>query len=417
MAKTVVGFFNDYAAAQDAAAALEQEGFTADDVSMMAAESTRDAAVGSGGTRGKAKRGDVAKKVGAGAAAGGIAGLLVGIAAFAIPGVGPIVGVGPIATALASAGIGAAAGGLIGALTRMGVPEEHARYYEEGIKRGGTLLAVHADDGRAEVAADILARNGAVDVERQAQRWAESSSGQLSDNVRRDSTGEQSNGEQSIPVVQEELEVGKREVEAGRVRIYSTVVEQPVQEQVDLREEHVRVERRPVDREVDPRALDEFRDQEIELTERAERAVVSKTARVVEEVVVNKEVTHRPEVISDTVRRTEVEVEQSGASRRENRPTFEMVENDFRSDWDTTYSSQGGTYDDWAPAYRYGYDLRNDARFEESSWDDVESDARTRWEAERPGTWEKMKNAVRYAYERMIHPPTDRPGRHSERRV
>jgi uncharacterized protein (TIGR02271 family) len=105
--------------------------------------------------------------------------------------------------------------------------------------------------------------------------------------------------------------VGKREVGHGRVRIQSRVVERPVQEQVTLREERVDVERRPVSGEYREGALsgDPFQERTIEVEERGEEAVVSKEARVVEEVVVRKEADQRTETISDTVRKTEVDVE------------------------------------------------------------------------------------------------------------
>jgi uncharacterized protein (TIGR02271 family) len=124
--------------------------------------------------------------------------------------------------------------------------------------------------------------------------------------------GAQSTGvgdKEYIPVVEERLNVGKRTTEHGRVRVRSYAVERPVEEQVNLRQEHVEIDRRPVDRPV--AAADEalFAEKTIEATERVEEAVVSKDARVVEEVGIRKDATQRTETVSDTVRRTEVEVE------------------------------------------------------------------------------------------------------------
>jgi uncharacterized protein (TIGR02271 family) len=115
-----------------------------------------------------------------------------------------------------------------------------------------------------------------------------------------------------IPVAEEELHVGKREVSHGRVRIRSHVIERPVQEQVTLSEERVAIERRPVEGSLHAGSINDgdlFQERTIEMEERAEEAVVSKEARVVEEVVVRKEADQRTETISDTVRKTEVEVE------------------------------------------------------------------------------------------------------------
>jgi uncharacterized protein (TIGR02271 family) len=115
-------------------------------------------------------------------------------------------------------------------------------------------------------------------------------------------------GEEVIPVAEERLRVGKRDVSHGRVRIRSYVVETPVEEQVTLREERVAVERRPVDRTLSD-ADQAFQERTIEAEERGEEAVVSKEARVTEEVVIRKEAEQRTETVSDTVRQTEVEVE------------------------------------------------------------------------------------------------------------
>lgn len=110
-----------------------------------------------------------------------------------------------------------------------------------------------------------------------------------------------------IPVIEEDLIVGKREVETGGVRVFSRMVEEPVSRDVTLREEHAVIERRPVNRAVTDADL--RTGQVIELTETAEEAVVGKVARVVEEVYVGKESSERTETISDTVRHTEVELE------------------------------------------------------------------------------------------------------------
>ena len=114
----------------------------------------------------------------------------------------------------------------------------------------------------------------------------------------------------TIPVVEENLNVGKREVERGGARIRSRIIEKPVEENIRLREEHVVVNRRPVDREITDADLKNFQPGEMEITERAEVPIVGKQARVVEEVEVGKNVTEREETIRDTVRSTDVDVEE-----------------------------------------------------------------------------------------------------------
>jgi uncharacterized protein (TIGR02271 family) len=224
------------------------------------------------------------------------------------------------------------------------------------------------------------------------------------DSLQRDTSIDQTTGKAAIPVVQEDVKVGKRLVERGGVRVFSRVVETPVNETVNLREEHVNVERRPVDQPINPADVGAFKDKTIELRETAEEAVVQKSARVVEEVVVGKEVSQRPQQVQDTVRHTEVEVQPLQGSAT---GTGTNLDDDtyYRNDWQTNYASLGGTYDDYAPAYRYGYDMRRDPRYQGRDWDAVESDLRSDWDtrygSSGASTWERMKAAVRSGWNRM----------------
>lgn len=112
-----------------------------------------------------------------------------------------------------------------------------------------------------------------------------------------------------LPVIEEQLRLGKRTVEKGAARVQTSVTEVPVEESVTLREEHVTVERRPVDRAVE-NAPAAFREGTIEVTTQAEVPVVAKEAHVVEEVVIGKNVTEHQETVRDTVKRTDVEVDE-----------------------------------------------------------------------------------------------------------
>jgi len=204
----------------------------------------------------------------------------------------------------------------------------------------------------------------------------------------------------AIPVVQEELKIGKREVQRGGVRVFSRVVETPVNESVNLREEHVSVERRPVDQPISTTDGTAFKEQSIEMREKAEEAIVQKSARVVEEVVVGKEATQRQENITDSVRHTEVQVEQLGGAD---------VGDDsyYRNHFTSNYGTTSGNYDEYAPAYSYGTQMRSDSRYKGRQWDDVESDLRTDWEgrygSSSGSTWEKMKAAVRHGWDKVAH--------------
>jgi len=117
-------------------------------------------------------------------------------------------------------------------------------------------------------------------------------------------------GDLRLQVVEERLRVGKRQVEQGGVRVSRQVSDRPVQTQVQLREEHVEVVRRPVDRTATAADLATMKDNTVEVLAKAEVPVVAKQARVVEEVVVKRDVKERRETVHETVRQTDVEVEE-----------------------------------------------------------------------------------------------------------
>jgi len=209
-------------------------------------------------------------------------------------------------------------------------------------------------------------------------------------------------GEAVLPVVEEDVDIGKRQVETGGVRVHTTIQERPVEEQVNLREERVNVERRPVDRPVSD-ANAAFQEQSFEVTEMAEQPVVRKQARVIEEVVVSKDVQERTETVQDTVRRQDVHVHEQGTKGMERAvgaTGYDAYDADYRNHFQTTAANSGYTYDQYAPIYRYGYTLANDTRYRNRDWATIEADARTRWEERNPGTWNEFKDSVRYAWDK-----------------
>jgi len=357
-----------------------------------------------------------------------LGGLLVGLGALAIPGIGPVIAAGPIAAALAGAGIGAVTGGIIGALIDLGVPEESAHVYAESVRRGNVLVAAQVGDDRVDEASRIMERTGLLDIEHEAEGWRSSGWSRFDDqdtsgssrinkpvtattNTRTNTTKQNRGGnvktdvnDDTIEVVEEQIQIGKRAVETGGVRVNSYVREVPIEEEVRLREEHVQVERRPVNRPATTEDLNAFRDETIEVRETQEQAVIGKEARVVEEIHVSKNVEERTEKVRDTVRRTEVEVEQLGNSGRTGSSsygTYEVYDPDFRTHYKSAYSSLGSNYEHYQPAYRYGYSLATDERYRGRDWRDVEVDARRAWDTQNQGTWEDFKDAVRYSWDKV----------------
>ena len=211
--------------------------------------------------------------------------------------------------------VGSSIGGFFSSLFGDGNDSDDHRKYATVADRG-SVVTVHAQtDDEAERAADILDDNGAVDVNERAAEYGYMSTTTKAPAMGTDMTRPaMTDSDQTIKVIEENLEVGKRTVETGGVRLRSRIVSRPVEESVRLREERVTVQRNPVNRPASAADLDAFKEGQIELTEHAERAVVSKTANVVEEVTVGKEVSERDEVVRDTVRKTEVDVEQLGSA-------------------------------------------------------------------------------------------------------
>ncbi len=193
-------------------------------------------------------------------------------------------------------------------------------YYTKGVSAGGALLAVTVADDKADAVSSLLGRYGADDINQETATTSgraavgtasASASAPMAATTGRMAAGTGVAGEgDTIKVVEEELQVGKRQVQRGGVRVYSHMVETPVEEDVQLREEHVRVERVPVNRPASEADFNTFKEGTVEMTEMGEEVVVGKQARVVEEIKVGKDVSERTQKVQDTVRHTEVDVEQ-----------------------------------------------------------------------------------------------------------
>lgn len=471
--KTISRLYKDYDTGARVVGELERAGIPHDDISIVANNESgwfdRDRTT-SRVDRDHDGRDDraegAAAGAGIGATLGGVAGLLAGLGMLAIPGIGPVVAAGWLASTAAVAAAGGTAGGLIGALTRAGHHENEARAYAEGVQRGGTLVTVRVDDSHAATAEAImqryddrmetgttgtayregitgtqyredwsgdrivavfenteraatarqaligdgvdnarmelidrssdldnwaamkqhalpdedthlfaeslsrghailmiraasgdhdrimrvLSRFNPIDIEEHAQQWRNAgwsgvhpgkaawdvhrqnvasrstatttattstapttatttatTTSTASTTVPRDATEVQ---EEVIPVYEEELNVGKRVIEQGRVRVHAYTVEQPVQKDLTLRDERVEIEHRPISHTGDLRMPQEH---EIEVVERHEEPVVEKRMTANEEIAVRKEVDQHTETVRDTVRRTEVEIDDDHA--------------------------------------------------------------------------------------------------------
>lgn len=172
--KTVVGLYDELADARRVIDDLTDAGIPANNINMMAGDPENRYATQLDEEAGAYDEADAAVDGAvAGGVLGGLAGLLLGLGAFAIPGLGPVIAAGPLAATLMGAGIGAASGGLIAALVEWGISEEEAEFYLEGIRRGGTLVAVKTPDEQVDLVADVMDKPGLIDLEERVSTWRE----------------------------------------------------------------------------------------------------------------------------------------------------------------------------------------------------------------------------------------------------
>jgi Heat induced stress protein YflT domain len=324
VAKTIVGSFDSFDEARRVMRELQQGGFNASDISIIANNATGEYRADETAVAATEAGTGAATGAAAGGLLGGAAGLIVGLMGLAIPGIGPIVAAGPLAATLAGAGVGAVAGGLIGGLTGAGVPEEEAQVYAEAVRRGGALVTVRAEDARADEAAAIMRSCGAIDIERRAELWREQ--------------GWSRHDPNAAPYTAEQLQ-RERSLYAGS------------------------------------------------LGATAGENVGARSA-------------YTPTTSAATGRAGEWD-EQGDYFRMQHRE-------DYPTD----------SFDEFEPAYRYGWGLSRNERYRGRSWADIETDARRDWEQRYPNSWERFKSAVRRgwertteAVERAIPGDSDRDGR------
>lgn len=332
--KTIVGLFDNRADATHVVQELVDLGIDRDDISMIASESmtetTRHSATDTTGVR--TQTADTANAVTdgalAGAAVGGVGGILLGLTALAIPGIGPVVAAGPLFAGLLGAGVGAAVGGLVGVLTEAGVPEEQAGYFAEGVRRGGTLVSVSANDDDVADIVQIMDRHNPVNVDERASMWQEEGWTGFNEQTH------------SMP--------GMSTARSART------------------DDSSYMPGRQLDRSHSAANL-ETEEVSIPVMEEDRHATTPRTER-------------------DTMHiQTGTDYDESGS----------------RSHYQSTYASSGRAWDDYAPAYRYGYDLNADDRFRGRRWNDIEADVRRDWSRSHSSSnWEDFKEAVRHGWER-----------------
>jgi len=370
MARSIAGLFEDRAAAEQAVEDLKAAGFLQDRIGIVMQDKRETRAVNEAhGTH------STESAIG-GSLIGGTAGaLLAATGALVIPGIGPFISGGILATSL----VGGAAGWLVGGLAGLGIPHDEAEYYEGRVQRGAALVTVDAA-GRDAEARQILLRDGAEDLQSRGFGGGYDTAGattgmaqtvtpvqtstveqvqpvqtarvtetvqpvqatQTTQTVRtaqpvQSTTGATDTNDIRVPVYEEELVANKRTEEIGQVHVHKEVVAEQETVPVTLRREEVTVERVPVQgNAIDPNAArDVFQSADIEVLVMGEEAVVAKQAHEVEEVHLRKQQVTEQEQLTDTVRRERVVVdgvEQQGAT--------------MNTTTNTTGQDRGTTFDD-----------------------------------------------------------------------
>lgn len=340
-------------------------------------------------------------------------------------------------------------------LSDLELSADDAEIYAEGVERGGTLVVVDTTDELAPKAADIMSKHSPVDIDGREDQWRQEgwnhfevegkpyagmrSTPQPQTAPTKETVTERTSAdkdvaegiivpeepaatkkdtakgksievgheeEQRFEEIEEEVITGTRVTPRGKVLIHTRIVEEPFEKEVSVHEQKVDVERQAVSRpatEEERRMLEEEKGEKIyEFTETGEELVVTKEARVVGQVDVEREIEEHPQKVRGTVRRREIDVERAGADEKpvagkaidEGAITFENYDNSFQRHFQKTYAGQDAIYDNYRPAYRYGFDLANSARYQDKDWKDIESEVHKRWEDRNPGTWEDYKGAI-----------------------
>jgi len=293
MARTVVALYDDFDTVLNVVEDLVEAGLPSDSISFAANDSVDKYSqyLSDSGVQPMEN-----VTAGEGAGFGAIVGSLIGLGLAVIPGIGQVIAAGPLVSAVIGAAAGAVTGGIVAGLVELGIPESEAHIYAEGVRRGGVLLIVKADDHWATAAIDIMERYKPVNIESELQDWKQEGWAKF------DSA--------AAPYVRAEGTVDKREdmdETGGRAGMWRT----------DVR-------------------------------------------------------------------------------------SYSDLDAEFRQHYQDNYAQNGYDYEYYyIPAYRYGYTLATEGRFIDYTWEDLEPEARRRWEIRHDGPWDNFKDAVHFAWEKM----------------
>jgi hypothetical protein len=420
MAKTVVGLFDTFTEAQNVVQQLVDTGFERNEISVLA----NDARGEYSQSRAIGETSSTAEGAGAGAVGGGVLGgvlgLLVGVGALAIPGIGPVLAAGPLAAALGTAGastlvgagIGAAAGGIIGALVGAGIPEEDASFYAEGVRRGGTLVMVKSSDDMAQRAYDLMRSNGAVDVDERSGSWRSSGWNTFDPNAGPYTASGDNAWERSSKVGTTGGAVAGAATGAaiGSVAgpvgtavggVAGAVTGAGVGAGADIAGEKYEESEKGMARDTPSNYSTTTTGSTSTARSMGQTDYSSATGATSDTPMTGRAGQVDYDTTGSATAREYANDASTSAPGAGIAESFDRYDNDFRTHYQTYGMDSGYTYEQYTPIYRYGYNLASDPSYRDRDWDAIEPEARQRWEERNPGTWDRFKDSVRYAWDKV----------------
>jgi hypothetical protein len=363
MTKTIVGLFNTFSDAQVLVDNLLTLGIERDAISVFSSERPADQLQERelyGETRDSvaAQPEDASAIQGAlgGMTIGGALGLLLGIGTLAIPGIGPVLAAGPLAAALGSTAVGAGLGGLIGVLGNAGISHDDALLYNEGLRRGGTLVSAHVHETMIDASEMAFERAGAVNIQQRAADWH--AEGWTPNDPKHHDPDNRDLGD----TWEDSSKVG---TVGGAVAGAATgaaigSVGGPVGTAIGG------------------------------VAGAASGAVIGAAGDTAGEAAVE----------GDRVIDREYDRVEGRAYGYDNSDTWALHESDYRDDFILNYEPMGYSWDQYAQAYRYGDSFSADPQYRDYSWEQAEPHIRQNWDESLHGSWERFKDAVKYSWER-----------------
>jgi len=376
--KTVVALYDKLSDAHEALRELTEAGVRREDISLLAADPDKTAGADLA-TMKAADASPASEGAVIGGVVGGLAGLVLGLSSLTIPGLGPIIAAGPLASMLVGAGIGAAGGGLLGALVGWGVPETEAGYYSEAVRRGSTLVAVRAPEADVPRLVEILNRHNLVDLQQRVTYWRQQ--GWVGDGI--------NDGATPSTLTAADLVQNPSDADPDEVSPYRASFERHYQHNYEGAGKPF-TEYEPAyhfgyilatDEQYGKRGWEEI---EPEVEERWEKTFETEW-----------------QAFRDAVRHAWDEVRhefnETGHPGR-----YVEHEDEFQRHYQENYAATGMPYDKYQQAYRFGVgramDLAHDQRMRQEVWTAHEPELRRFWELEYNEPWDEVAEAVRYGW-------------------